>query len=257
MLPEERQEIYSRLLSMIDLTSLEGADSPASIINLCRKAMHFGELGLPLPAAVCLFSPFIRTARKELAGSGVKVATVAGGFPHGQIPLKVKMEEVIYAKDEGAEEIDIVFSRGVFLSGEYKQIFDEISAIRELSNPLTLKVILETGELKTQEHIALASNLAISAGADFIKTSTGKIPVGATQESVQTMLEQIKKNLKKSDKKIGIKPSGGISSPEDALSYYSLVAKTLGEDWLNNKLFRIGASRLAGALADRLEDLRD
>jgi len=254
MLPEEHRRIFLQILSLIDLTSLEGTDSTASAVKLCRKALHYGELGLPLPAAVCLFSPFIRTARKELAGSGVKVATVAGGFPHGQIPLKAKMEEVTFAMDEGAEEIDIVFSRGVFLSGGYNQIADEIGAIREISNPLMLKVILETGELQTKENIALAADIAIRAGADFIKTSTGKIPVGATREAVQTMLTRIRVNMEESGKKTGIKPSGGISTPEDALSYYNLVAATLGEEWLNNNLFRIGASRLADQLADKIKD---
>ncbi len=254
MLPEEHRRIFLQILSLIDLTSLEGTDSTASAIKLCRKALHYRELGLPLPAAVCLFSPFIRTARKELAGSGVKVATVAGGFPHGQIPLKAKMEEVTFAMDEGAEEIDIVFSRGVFLSGGYNQIADEIGAIREISNPLILKVILETGELQTKENIALAADITIRAGADFIKTSTGKIPVGATREAVQTMLTRIRVNMEESGKKTGIKPSGGISTPEDALSYYNLVSATLGEEWLNNNLFRIGASRLADQLADKIED---
>ena len=253
MLQKEYRRIFSRLLSLIDLTSLEGTDSSASTVKLCRRALHFGELDLPLPAAVCLFSPFIRTARKELAGSGVKVATVAGGFPHGQIPLKAKMEEIIYAMDEGAEEIDIVFSRGVFLSGGSTQIADEISAIREITKPLTLKVILETGELQTNGNIALAADIAIRAGANFIKTSTGKIPVGATQEGVKTMLTRIKVNQKESGKKIGIKPSGGISTPEEALGYYNLVAATLGEEWLNSKLFRIGASRLADKLASNIE----
>jgi deoxyribose-phosphate aldolase len=201
---------------------------------------------------VCTFSPFVATASRELSGTGILVATVAGGFPHGQIPIQAKLEEVSFAVDQGADEIDIVFSRGAFLSGNQQQVYDEISLIREYCLEKTLKVILETGELGTPELIAEASELALSAGADFIKTSTGKIPEGATKEGVAVMLEQIHLFHDNTGRMRGIKPSGGISEPQQALEFYNLVSAMLGEAWLTKDLFRIGASRLAEKLADNI-----
>lgn len=252
MVPADTREIYKRILSFIDFTSLEGTDNDQSAASLCHKAIHFGELGLPVPAAVCVFSPFVRTARQELSGTGIRVATVAGGFPHGQIPLRAKLEEVAFALDEGANEIDIVFSRGKFLAGRHRQISDEIQAIREKCKEHTMKVILETGELPSPEDISRAGMLALLAGADFIKTSTGKIPTGATEEAVAVMLEQIRSFHQQTGLAGGIKPSGGISEPERALAYYQLVSSTLGEEWLTKERFRIGASRLAGKLAEKI-----
>ncbi|MBN1199561.1 MAG: deoxyribose-phosphate aldolase [Bacteroidales bacterium] len=252
MAAEDTREIFLPILSVIDLTSLEGTDSDETIRVLCRKAIHFGELGLPVPAAVCVFSPFISTARRELSGSGINIATVAGGFPHGQIPLQAKLEEVSFALDQGSDEIDIVFSRGTFLSGNYQQVFDEIALVREYCQASTLKVILETGELRSPELIAKASDLALQAGADFIKTSTGKIPEGATEEGVKIIIDQIRRFYECTGVKRGIKPAGGISEPEQALAFYQLVAATLGKEWLSKERFRLGASRLAGKLADKI-----
>ncbi len=245
-------DIYLRILSLIDFTSLEGADCDKSIISLCHKAIYFGEQGLPVPAAVCIFSPFIKTARRELSGTGIRVATVAGGFPHGQVPIQAKLEEVTFAIDQGADEVDIVFSRGAFIAGNHQQVFDEIAVIREYCQEQTLKVILETGELSTLKLIAEASDMALRAGADFIKTSTGKIPEGATKQAVEGMLGRIRNFHASTGVMKGIKPSGGISEPEHALIFYNLVSSTLGESWLSKEYFRIGASRLAGKLADKI-----
>lgn len=244
-----QKEHYTRILSLIDFTSLDGRDNDRSVAEHCRKAMRFGASGLPMPAAVCIFSPFIATALRELSGTGIRVATVAGGFPHGQIPIQAKLEEVSFAIDQGADEIDLVFSRGLFIAGDRRKIFDEIAIIRENCAGLTLKVILETGELGTPGLIADASELALSAGADFIKTSTGKIPEGATEQSVEVMLQQLKRFRDSTGISRGIKPAGGISEPEQALAYYHRVRSTLGESWLTKDHFRIGASRLSGKLA--------
>ncbi|MBE0648868.1 MAG: deoxyribose-phosphate aldolase [Bacteroidales bacterium] len=250
MTEAEHRDRYIRIFSLIDFTSLNGTDSIKSTVSLCRKAMFFGEQGLPVPAAVCVFSPFVQTALRELSGSGMTVATVAGAFPHGQAPIQSKLEEVSFALDQGADEIDLVFSRGVFLSGDHQQVYDEIAVIREYCEEKTLKVILETGELGTPELISEASDLALNAGADFIKTSTGKIPEGATAQSVAVMLDRIRAFHEKTGGIRGIKPSGGISEPDKALLFFNLVAEKLGEEWLTKERFRIGASRLAGKLAE-------
>jgi deoxyribose-phosphate aldolase len=240
---------FRTLLSCIDLTTLEGSDNHASIIELCRKACSFGESGLPLPAAVCIYPPFVRVAKKHLQGTDIRVATVAGAFPSGQSPLSVRLEEVRYSVNEGADEIDMVISRGRLLEGDENYVFDEIAAIREVCKEVHLKVILETGELRSRALIRKASEIAIAAGADFIKTSTGKIQPAATEEATEIMLEVIREQVEKTGKKTGIKPAGGISEPLQALQYYRLVERILGAGWLNKNLFRIGASRLADGLA--------
>ncbi|MGA2822381.1 MAG: deoxyribose-phosphate aldolase [Bacteroidales bacterium] len=237
------------LLSCIDLTTLEGSDNTARIVELCRKACSFGESGLPLPAAVCVYPPFVKLAKNQLKGTDIRVAAVAGAFPSGQSPLAVRLEEVRYTVNEGADEIDMVISRGRLLEGDERYVFDEIAAIREVCKEVHLKVILETGELKTPALIRKASEIAIAAGTDFIKTSTGKIQPAATEEAVGIMLKVIREHYKKTGKKTGIKPAGGISEPKQALQYYLLTKRILGTDWLNKNLFRIGASRLADGLA--------
>jgi len=244
--------IYRNIISLLDLTSLEGADNSLKIRQFCEKALTFKDKDLPYPAAVCIYPPFIRLARQVLHDSGIKIATTAGAFPHGQMPVSVKLEEVRYVVDEGADEIDVVISRGKFLEGNYHIVFRELDSIRELTRGLTLKVILETGELGSLENIAKASEIAIEAGADFIKTSTGKIQPAATETAVFVMLEVIKSHFAKTGKKVGIKPAGGISDPRQALNYYSLVQEILGEHWLQPGLFRIGASRLADRLIEIL-----
>lgn len=240
------------LFSLMDYTSLDGADHPAKIEALCRKAISFGEKGLPWPAAVCIYPPFIALARQVLQGTPIHVATTAAAFPSGQMPLHVKLEEIRYAVGEGADEIDVVISRGTLLAGEYLKIYRELDSMRELCSSCTLKVILETGELQTPENIARAGEIAIEAGADFIKTSTGKISPAATPEAVFIMLHLIREFYRRTGKKVGIKPAGGISEPAQAMAYYRLVNGILGEEWLTLTLFRIGASRLADRIVDTL-----
>ncbi|MCK9617263.1 MAG: deoxyribose-phosphate aldolase [Lentimicrobiaceae bacterium] len=250
--PEKKT--YATLLNCIDLTTLEGADTREKVMALCYKATTFREKGEEIPnvAAVCVYPTFVSTVKKLLKSTGIKTASVAGAFPSGQSPLHVKLAEIQYAVDEGADEIDMVISRGKFLEGEYNLVFDEIAAIRETCKSVHLKVILETGELSTLTNISRASRIALYAGADFIKTSTGKIPVSATEPAVLVMLDAIKDYFEKTGKKAGIKPSGGISEPWQALNYYALVHATLGESWLSNTLFRLGASRLADNILKEL-----
>jgi len=240
------------IFSFLDFTSLDGSDNHAKIRKLCEKAISFGEKGLPYPAAICIYPPFIATAKQALQGTPIKVATTAAAFPHGQMPISVKLEEIRYAIHEGADEVDVVISRGTFLEKEYHIVFRELDAMRDVASKQTLKVILETGELVTMENVARASEIAIEAGADFIKTSTGKISPAATEEAVYTMLLVIREYYRTSGKKIGIKPAGGISEPEKALNYYWLVNQVLGKDWLNPALFRIGASRLAERIIESI-----
>ncbi len=250
--PAESKEALREIFSFMDFTSLDGSDNHAKIQLLCEKAVSFGEKGLPFPAAVCIYPPFISIARQTLKGTPIKVATTAAAFPSGQMPLSVKLEEIRYAIGEGADEIDVVISRGTFLAGEYNKLFRELDAMRELAGKQTLKVILETGELQTPDNIARASEIAIEAGADFIKTSTGKINPAATEESVFVMLQVIGEYYRKTGKQIGIKPAGGIAEPQQALNYYRLVNDVLGKQWLTPELFRIGASRLADRIVESI-----
>ena len=248
---QDRKEILSHIISLLDLTTLEGTDNDDRIKALCAKALSFGQHNLPLPAAVCVYPPFVKLAKQLLAGSGVHVASVAGAFPSGQLPLHLRVNECKYVVEQGADEVDMVISRGVFLAGNQQVLVDEVAAMKEACGNVHLKVILETGELVTTDHIRLASELAISGGADFIKTSTGKVQPAATPEAMAEMLHVISAHFKNTGVKIGIKPAGGISTPDQALLYYLLVKNICGDAWLNNKLFRIGASRLAdGILAE-------
>lgn len=245
-------EMLKFALNVLDLTTLEGSDNDTVIENLCRKAVSFSDSGLPNVAAVCVYPVFVNRAKTLLAGTNIHVASVAGAFPSGQSPIEIKTSEVAYAVNEGADEIDMVISRGKFLEGNNIEVFDEIRAIKEACKEAHLKVILETGELKDPDLIYNASMLSLKAGADFIKTSTGKIPVAATPEAAYVMLFAIKDYYEKTGLRAGFKPAGGISTPEQALVYIRLVEEILGEEWLTNKLFRIGASRLASNLANKL-----
>ncbi len=244
--------IYGRILGMIDLTTLEGADTDEKVRTMCKKAQSFEALGLGLPnvAAVCVYPTLIGVARKALKGTDIRIASVAGAFPAGQSPLHVKVAEVMYAVDQGAEEIDMVISRGKFLEGEYELVYDEIAAILEACGDAHLKVILETGELKTATNIRRASEIAIAAGAHFIKTSTGKVNPAATPEAMLVMLEAIKDHFDRTGNMVGIKPAGGIADPDTALTYYTITRYVLGETWLNKNLLRFGASRLADGLVE-------
>ncbi len=233
-------------LSLIDLTTLEGSDTDERIRQLCHKARHLDQQaeGLPSVAAVCVYPNFVRVAREALEGSTVKVASVAGGFPGGQIPMKLKVAETEYAIEEGADEIDLVISRGKFLEGEYEYVRDEIAAVKEVCGKAMLKTILETTELGTYENVRLASEIAINAGSDMIKTSTGKVMPAATLENTLVMSHVIREHYSRTGRMIGLKPAGGIRESEQALQFVSMVRAELGEEWLDPKWFRIGASSL-------------
>jgi deoxyribose-phosphate aldolase len=241
-------KVLRSIFSFIDLTTLESTDNEEKIIQLCQKAIAFAEKGLHFPAAVCVYPPFVRSVKKYLAGTGINVAAATGYFPSGQSPLFLKIEEVKYALDEGADEVDFVISRGKFLEGDHNYIHDEIASIKRLTETLPLKVIIETGDLKTFDNIKKASEIAIGAGADFIKTSTGKILPAATEEAAFIMIHTIHDHYLATGKRIGFKPSGGITGTLQALRYFLMVRLILGEEWLSKDLFRIGASRLADQL---------
>ena len=237
------KELARRVFSCIDNTTLNGTDNEAHVATFCKHTMEMGKV-----AAVCVYPRFVSVARKTLAGSEIKVASVAGAFPHGQLPIALKVEEVKYAIGEGADEIDMVLSRGALLAGEDTLVRDEVALMKEACQGRTLKVILETGELPSPTLIAKASQLAIDGGADFIKTSTGKIGVGATLEAAEIMLTVINENVKKGKKRVGFKAAGGISTPEEALAYAEIAKKIMGDDDVKNQTFRIGASRLTDRL---------
>src|SRR3954447_5921293 len=241
-------------LSMIDLTTLEGADSPGKVKQMCYKAAHLHDAlpDLPRVAAVCVYPTLVRLAKEQLKGTGIHVAAVATGFPSGQYPLNVKLDDTRYAVGEGADEIDMVISRGHFLAGDYNYVFDEIAQVKQACGPAHLKVILETGELSTYDNVRRASDLAMYAGADFIKTSTGKVTPAATLPVTMVMLEAIRDFYYATGKKIGMKPAGGISTAKIALQYLVMLRETLGQDWLTPDLFRIGASRLANDILMQL-----
>lgn len=241
------------VLSILDLTTLEGKDTKSDIDNLCKKAVSYASRGLPNVAAVCVYPVFVKQAKLLLNETGIKIASVAGAFPSGQSPLHIKLSEIKYAIDEGADEIDMVISRGKFLQGDFNEVADEVKAIKDVCGSVHLKVILETGELNDPNAIYKASVLAIGAGADFIKTSTGKISPAATLEASFIMLKAIREHYERTGVRIGFKPAGGISTPDQAYSYIRLVESVAGPEWLTKDLFRIGASRLANNLAESLK----
>ncbi len=247
---ESKLQALKLALSMIDLTTLEGKDSPGKVIQLCNKARtpHAALPGLPRVAAVCVYPTMVGIAKKELENTGIHVASVATAFPSGMSSLKNKIEDTRYAVDQGADEIDMVISRGEFLKGNFSYVFDEIATIKDACDNAHLKVILETGELLTFENVRKASDLAMHAGADFIKTSTGKISPAATQPVTLVMLEAIRDFYLKTGKKTGMKPAGGIRKAKEALQYLVLVKETLGAGWLTPDLFRFGASSLTNDL---------
>ena len=235
------------VLNMIDLTTLEGKDTPGKVRQMCYKAVHLHDSfpGLPSVAAVCVYPSMVGLAKSLLKKSSVKVASVSTAFPSGQAPLDVKIADTKFAVDQGADEIDMVISRGKFLAGEYSFVFDEIAKIKEVCGKARLKVILETGELATLDNVRKASDIAIYAGADFIKTSTGKIQPAATMQVTYTMLMAIRDYYDETGVMIGMKPAGGISNSKLALHNLVMVKELLGEDWLTNDWFRFGASSLA------------
>ena len=234
-------------ISMVDLTTLEGADTHGKVRAMCTKAMHPGE-GAPRVAAVCVYPDLVAVAAGALRGSGVKVASVATAFPSGRTSLEVKVSDTALAVAAGADEIDMVIDRGAFLAGDYMKVYDEIRAVKEASGPARLKVIFETGELSTYDNIRRASWLGMMAGADFIKTSTGKVAVNATPANTLLMLEAVRDFRAQTGVQIGVKPAGGIRTTKDAIKFLVLVNETVGTDWLDNHWFRFGASSLLNDL---------
>ena len=236
----------SLALTMIDLTTLEGMDTPGKIRQLCYKARHLHSTlaYIPSVAAVCVYPALVRIAKEALKGSDIKVASVATGFPSGQTDFDSRLKEIKFAIDSGADEVDMVISRGKFLSGEYQTVFDEVAQAKKICGKLPLKVILETSELVTLDNIRRASEIAMAAGADFIKTSTGKTKCGATQPATLVVLEAIRDFYLKTNKKVGMKPAGGINDAKTAIRYLVMVKEILGKDWLTPNLFRFGASSL-------------
>lgn len=247
----DRLESLKLILNCIDLTTLSGDDTDEKVLALCEKAMAYPSknINLPTTAALCFYPNFAAIASEKLKDSNLQLACVAGAFPSGQSPLNIRIQEVEYAVKNGANEIDMVISRGKFLEGDYDFIAHEIREHKKACGNAHLKVILETGELIKPEYIKKASEIAIENGADFIKTSTGKIPVAATLEAFNIMINVIKEHYQKTGAMIGIKPAGGISDAETALKYLALLKAVLGPKWMNNTYFRIGASRLADDVA--------
>jgi len=241
-------------LSMIDLTTLEGKDTPGKVQQLCYKAMHPHDSlkNIPTVAAICVYPTYVGIAKKALEGSDIQVASVATAFPSGQSNLEVKLSDTKFAVDQGADEIDMVISRGEFLAGNYQFIYDEIAQIKEACGKAHLKVILETGELDTLDNVRKASEIAMYAGADFIKTSTGKIQPAATMQVTYVMLDAIKDFYLKTGKIIGMKPAGGISTSKIALQYLVMLNEILGHQWMSKKYFRFGASSLANDILMQL-----
>src|SRR3989442_2993058 len=233
--------------SMMDLTTLEGKDTPGKVAYLCRKALQPAEpkYGVPPCAAVCVYPNMVRYARRFLGQpSPVKVASAATGFPSGQFPLRTRLDESRRAIADGADEIDMVIDRNAFLTGDSARVFDEVAAVKQACGPAHLKVILETGELVTYANVRLAGRIAMEAGADFIKTSTGKVQPAATMPVTLVMLEAIRDYFYETGIRIGMKPAGGIRNSKQALAYLVMVRETLGDDWLTSSLFRFGASTL-------------
>ncbi len=244
-----RSEVYKQCLNLIDLTSLNSTDTDEQIFNVVQKVNKFEESypDIPNVGAICVYPNFVSTVKENLT-EDIGIAAVAAGFPASQTFIEVKIAETSMAVMEGATEIDVVISIGKFLSGDYETVREELTEIKSACRDAHLKVIIETGALETASNIKKASILSMSAGADFIKTSTGKIPVAATPFATYIMCQAIKEWHEQTGEKIGYKPAGGIVTTEDAVKHYTLLKEILGEEWLNNKMFRLGASRLANNL---------
>jgi deoxyribose-phosphate aldolase len=249
------KEVYKQCLNQIDLTSLNGTDTDAEIISMVEKVNSFKSHFplLPNVGAICIYPAMVPVVKAHLT-ENVGIASVSAGFPASQTFIEIKVAETSMAVMEGATEIDVVISIGKFLEGKYEEVYEELSELKAACRDAHLKVILETGALKTATNIKKASILAMASGADFIKTSTGKIPVAATLEATYVMCEAIKEWNEKTGVKIGYKPAGGIVTTEDAVNHYTIVKQVLGNEWLNNKLFRFGASRLANNLLSSIEE---
>lgn len=248
-----QKAIYSQILSMVDITSLNPTDSVKSITDFVEKINKFDtkfEI-LPHPAAICIYPKFVQTVKDNLM-EDMEIASVAGGFPDANTFIEVKVAEVAMAVMEGATEIDVVIPSGMVISGEYEEIYEDLQEIKAACRDAKLKVILETGVLMDPVLIKKAALVAMNAGADFIKTSTGKVSIGATYEAVYVMAKAAAEYNALNNTKVGIKVAGGVSTTEQAVSYYAIVASILGDEWLNPNLFRFGASRLVNALISSL-----
>jgi deoxyribose-phosphate aldolase len=248
-------EALHMILSMIDLTTLEGQDTPGKVRQLCQKAIHLHASlpDLPHVAAVCVYPTMVGIAKRALGDHNINVASVATAFPSGMASREIKLEETRTAVADGADEIDMVISRGAFLQGEYGYVFDEIVAVKEACGDAHLKVILETGELGTLDRVRRASVLAMHAGADFIKTSTGKIQPAATMPVTLVMLQAIKDYYYETGRMVGMKPAGGISNAKLAIHYLVMLRETLGSAWMTPVWFRFGASSLANDVLMQLQ----
>jgi deoxyribose-phosphate aldolase len=250
--PQAARTDLVRAVSLMDLAALSDDETPETVRAVCTRALS------PLPgarranglhaAAVCVYARHLPVAREILGGSGVKLAAVAGNFPRGRMPVAGKVDEIRRAIDGGAEEVDVVITRALALRGDWRALYDEIAAFREACGQITLKVILKTGALRGLRRVAVASRIAMAAGADFIKTSTGKERVNATLPAGLVMAREIRQHEKESGRAVGLKPAGGIRTPEQALQWLALVRHELGERWINPALFRIGASALLAAI---------
>lgn len=254
------EEVKKLLFNCIDLTTLNSTDSDESVMKFTEKVNKFDDEfpDLKNVAAICVYPNFAEVVKNTLDVDGINIACVSAGFPSSQTFIEVKIAETAMALMEGADEIDIVISIGKFLSGDYETMCEEIQELKDTCKERHLKVILETGALKTASNIKKASILSMYSGADFIKTSTGKQQPAATPEAAYVMCEAIKEYYEKTGNKIGFKPAGGINTVNDALIYYTIVKEVLGEEWLNNKLFRLGTSRLANLLLSDIkgEDIK-
>jgi len=247
-------EVYKQCLNQIDLTSLNGTDTQDEIISMVNKVNGFKNVfpHLPNVAAICVYPALVPVVKEHLT-ENIGISAVAGGFPASQTFIEVKIAETAMSVLEGATEIDVVISIGKFLEGNYEEVYEELSEIKASCRHAHLKVILETGALKTAANIKKASILAMEAGADFIKTSTGKFPVAATLEATYVMCHAIKEWNETNEVKVSFKPAGGIVTTEDAVKYFTLVKAILGKEWLDNTMFRFGASRLANNLLSSIE----
>jgi deoxyribose-phosphate aldolase len=243
---ESKLQALELAVRMMDLTTLEGADTPGKVAALCSKALRPdpSDLSVPPVAAVCVYPNLVSTAKERVAGSGVKVASVATAFPSGQSPTSVKLADVRAAVELGADEVDMVIDRGAFLSGRYAKVYDEIVQVKEAAGDAHVKVILETGELGTYDNVRRASLLAIAAGADFIKTSTGKVSPAATLPVTLCMLEVVRDVHEETGHVVGVKPAGGIRVAKQAVQHLVVLYETLGPQWMTPDLFRFGASSL-------------
>lgn len=255
-LRNETTEIYKFCYSAIDLTTLSCNDSVTSVTEFARKAVEFYDKypHIPNVASICIYPAFVETVGVAVDGSPMRITSVAGGFPAAQTYLEVKALEVAMAVENGADEIDIVLNVGRMLTGEYDEAANEVEVIRaEMDSDIVLKVIIESGALRTPDLIRKASLLSMFAGADFVKTSTGKIDVAATPEAAVVMCHAIRDYYEKTGRKVGFKAAGGVRTPQEAVLYYTIVEEILGKEWLTTELFRIGASSAANNLLSAIE----